>query len=325
MKKYILLIGLAYFKVFIASGQDPFFSQFFVSPMTINPALIGNDLVKSTRVQSNARNQWWGGTSLPYSTKTIQIERRLNSRNSENNEIVLGLMFLNERSNGGILSNTFFSGAVNVKKKLDEKGNSIISGALSCSYNNRMIDLSNATFQSQFGSFGFIRTASNYDPISTFNLNSKYIDFNAGLNYEKKSQKFDFNIGGTLFHVGKPDEGFAPNGKYPIDFRKVITSSIKYRSEKNKEVEFLANFQNQNKSSLLTYGTTYSLIFDEIKGSKLTYGLFHRVNESIYPYVGIKYNGMNLGFSHDIITGSAKTSFNTVQSFELSLGYVFGN
>ena len=28
---------------------------------------------------------------------------------------------------------------------------------------------------------------------------------------------------------------------------------------------------------------------------------------------------------YDIITGSAKTSFNTVQSFELSLGYVFGN
>ena len=28
---------------------------------------------------------------------------------------------------------------------------------------------------------------------------------------------------------------------------------------------------------------------------------------------------------YDIITGSAKTSFNTVQSFELLLGYVFGN
>ena len=54
--KIIVLVG-SMFLLGKASAQDPHFSQFFSSPLTLNPAFTGK-FFGDYRVMGNYRNQW---------------------------------------------------------------------------------------------------------------------------------------------------------------------------------------------------------------------------------------------------------------------------
>jgi len=324
MKNYIIILVLSLFISELAMSQDPYFSQYFASPMTLNPSLIGSDLKKESRFQMVTRNQWWGGNSKPYTTNMVSLEKRLGEKGLGDDQFVMGLMFLNERSNGGILSNSFFTGAINYRNSLDASGNNVLSGAISGSYSNRMLDLENATFQSQFGSFGFMQTASNYDPVSSYNLNNKYFDVNAGISYAHKGNNVDYEIGGALFHASKPKEGVFNNSKYNMDPRGVFNGSLKWRPTKTGEWDFAGNYQRQARKQLVTLGASYAMYVNDTAGQRIIFGFYHRLNESFYPYIGIQSNDLKFGVSYDIISGPAKTSFNSVQSVEATLSLTFG-
>ena len=85
-KFVLLLIFLSHILVLslfiseLAISQDPYFSQYFASPMTLNPSLIGSDLKKESRLQMVTRNQWWGGNSKPYTTNMVSLEKRLGEK-----------------------------------------------------------------------------------------------------------------------------------------------------------------------------------------------------------------------------------------------------
>ena len=324
MKKYIIILLLSLFISELAISQDPFFSQYYESPMSLNPALIGNGLVKDARISMITRNQWWGGNSQPYLTNTVSFEKRIGEKNLGEDQFVMGLMLLNERSNGGVLSNTYFTGGLNYRNSLDAEGKSVLSGAISASYSNRMLDLSQATFQSQFGSFGFIQSASNYDPISSSSLNNKYFDVNIGLSYEHKSNKMDYEIGSALFHASRPKEGVLNNTEYKMDPRVVFTSTLNWRPSITGEWSLSGNYQIQSQKQLLTMGVTYAVCVTDNTTHKAILGLYNRFNESVYPYIGIQSNDLKFGVSYDIITGAAKTSLNSVQSFEASMSLTIG-
>ena len=64
-KAVLLLIGFPG----VINAQDPSFSQFFASPLNINPALTAN-INSKWRLVTNFRDQWIGPAS-PYATGTV--------------------------------------------------------------------------------------------------------------------------------------------------------------------------------------------------------------------------------------------------------------
>ena len=72
MKKIILTLAICVTLVSAATAQDPNFSQFFASPLTLNPALTGKfDGV--VRVAGNYRNQW-PTINNAFVTKTVSVD-----------------------------------------------------------------------------------------------------------------------------------------------------------------------------------------------------------------------------------------------------------
>jgi hypothetical protein len=75
MKYYLINISFILFGINTINAQDPHFSQYFMSPLTINPALAGTGYGKF-RLMSNFRSQWQiGGT--PYSSYTLGLDANL--------------------------------------------------------------------------------------------------------------------------------------------------------------------------------------------------------------------------------------------------------
>src|ERR1041384_3856408 len=96
----------------LLQAQDPSFSQFFASPLNINPALTA-DINGKWRVISNYRNQWIG-PSNPYTTGTISFDSKIfqnlaSNYVDENTRIGVGSMLMYDQSLAGGLKSTYAS------------------------------------------------------------------------------------------------------------------------------------------------------------------------------------------------------------------------
>src|SRR6266487_4356870 len=103
--KCIATIILSMIMMETSYGQDPSFSQFFSSPLNINPALTAN-INADWRLISNFRDQWVGPAS-PYSTGTISYDRKIMQNkvpnvNEEKNIMGIGAMIMYDRAMEGI-------------------------------------------------------------------------------------------------------------------------------------------------------------------------------------------------------------------------------
>ena len=71
MKK-IFTLSVTVMLAFSVVAQDPNFSQFFASPLTLNPALTGK-FDGDFRVAGNYRNQWPAFNNA-YTTSTLSLD-----------------------------------------------------------------------------------------------------------------------------------------------------------------------------------------------------------------------------------------------------------
>src|ERR1700733_16253646 len=97
MRKIIPLFLLLISLKTSVRGQGPAFSQFFASPLTLNPALTGkfNGVV---RVAGNYRDQW-PAIDNAFITSTASVDMPiLRNRLPENNTLGIGLMGMTDRT-----------------------------------------------------------------------------------------------------------------------------------------------------------------------------------------------------------------------------------
>src|SRR3979411_2866807 len=102
-------------------AQDPGFSQFFASPLTLNPALTGkfNGVV---RVAGNYRNQW-PSINNAFITSTISVDAPIFRKQlPENDTWGLGLMAMTDKTASGALNSNYISLSTAYHKSLDEDG-----------------------------------------------------------------------------------------------------------------------------------------------------------------------------------------------------------
>src|SRR5438034_10319707 len=110
--KSIIVIFISLMIAGNSYAKDPAFSQFFSSPLNINPALTGN-INADWRAISNFRDQWIGPAS-PYATGTISYDRKILQNkipniHEENNVMAIGGMLMYDRAMAGIVNSSYAS------------------------------------------------------------------------------------------------------------------------------------------------------------------------------------------------------------------------
>ena len=133
MKKILssLLVCVALVSVSIA--QDPNFSQFFASPLTLNPALTGKfDGV--VRVAGNFRNQW-PTINNAFVTKTASVDFGiLKNRLSEIDQLGVGILGVSDNAGDGVLVTNYGGLSLAYHKGLDEDGYHQIGAGFQAKY-----------------------------------------------------------------------------------------------------------------------------------------------------------------------------------------------
>jgi type IX secretion system PorP/SprF family membrane protein len=299
-------------------AQDHIYSQFFNSPLYLNPALTGQ-FEGDLRMNLIYRNQF---TSIPGSLNYLSASIDYNIPKFGGG---IGLLFTRSSEGTAFLSTNNISGtyAYSIGSK-----DFVLSFGLQAGISNRTINWSKLVFGDQIDpQFGYIPGSTTAAELPQFN-NKFYFDSGAGVNLVIG----EFDLGSALQHINQPNESFTGT---PAKLPMRLTLHASYRWDLNPD----DNNDEDQKSfiipSVVLYkqSTAQSFSFGfQYKRTNINAGLWYRsggqsgpsaiVVSLIFDLFINKDGGekLRLGVSHDAPVSSLNYS-NTSGTSEGSIGY----
>ena len=319
--RHIIVMMILLINAVIAFGQDPSFSQFFASPLNINPALTAR-INSKWRVIANVRDQWIGPAS-PYASSTISYDTRaLEKYMSETSVFGIGGMLMYNSSMRGIHKASFASLNFSYNVLLAEgDAEHRIGIGIGGIYGNKTVDFSRLYFAEQFIGTGFDQNLPTGE--SSLSEMKPYLSSTAGVLYSISSTYSNFDIGAAAFHLNKPKQTFLEDKNQYLPIRYVAHANFEtYLTD-----EFLFNtnaiYQQQAATNYFSVGGAigYYLTRDYSNQTDvlLNAGLWYWSNNAIVPYLGFTYQSFQVGLSYDITISKLRQAERKPKTFEISL------
>lgn len=304
-----------------ANGQDPHFSQYFASPLTLNPANTGNYDYPS-RIATNFRNQWQG-IGQPFLTGTVSYDGHLfKDKMSDRSKFAAGVLGLFDQTAGGLYRGNYMAASFGYHQMLDEDYTSQISVGFQMSLVNKRIDVNRISFAEQFTGSGFDVTRPSSQ--SYQNTSVGYLDVNAGLLYTKTWEGGSYYAGASAYHLGRPRESFLGNNDAIVDIR--YTGHMGGTLKFGRRLVLMGSFQHMaqgnNTQNLAGIACGYQLE-NELQDIIFYLGGWYRFGDAVIPYIGYQYSNLQFGLSYDVTTSQLNLSGTRNRSFEVSLIYHF--
>ena len=301
-------------------AQDPAFSQFFSSPLNINPALTAN-INADWRFISNLRDQWIGPAS-PYATGTVSYDRKIFQDKSpgvaEGNVWGFGGMLMYDRAMAGIVRSTYASLNLSHRIKLIE--NDFVTHRLAAGfgaiYGRRFIDFSRVDFEEQFVGNGF-NTNLPTGEAALSNM-KPYISTSAGLTYSITTDVSNMDFGVAAFHFNNPKQTFLENENEVLPTRKVVHANYEQRLKENLVLNVNTIYQFQKEAEYYSVGGALGHYIGNQQDMLLNLGAWYWSKNAIVPYMGLVYKNMQFGMSYDITISKLNDAPQRAKTFEIS-------
>jgi type IX secretion system PorP/SprF family membrane protein len=320
MKKWIQLMCVFAMIAIQSKAQDPNFSQFFSSPLNINPALTAN-INADWRVIANFRNQWIGPAS-PYITGTISYDKKMFTNNfpgkEEGNVFGLGGMLMYDKAMGGVVKSTYASANVSYRVKLTSGETKHVFGAgFGAIYGHRRIDFGGIDFEEQFTGYGFNTNLPTGE--TSLSKMKPYFSVSSGLLYSITSQNSNFDIGVSVFHINKPKQTFLKDDKQNLPMRKVAHANFETFLSESVVLSLNGIYQSQETAIYFSVGGALGYYLPNNSDFMLNAGLWYWSKNAFVPYIGIAYKDYQFGLSYDVTANKLNQAADKPSTWELSL------
>ena len=320
MKKTAAFLSML-LSIFFVTAQDPHFSQFFASPLTLNPALTGK-FDGTLRVAGNYRNQWPAFNNV-YTTSTLSVDFDiLKKKLPDYDTWGVGILALTDKAGGGVLTNNYIGLSSSYHKALDEDGFQQIGLGFQGTYGQKTLDPNKLQFEDQLTPFGF--TGVTRENLGNYNLNINYVDVNAGLLYSASTnENNNFYLGASMYHINRHKESFA-GGTWNIASRTTLSAGGYFPVSDILTLHTSGIYQLQNNATETVIGGALAAALDaqSENPSNVYGGIWYRFNDAIIPYVGLEFAGLRIGATYDVNTSSLKAGSQSRGGMEISVIYV---
>lgn len=320
MRKFICTI-LIVSAALAGQAQDPNFSQFFVSPLTLNPALTGKfDGV--FRVAGNYRNQW-PSINNAYTTGTVSLDAGiLKDRIPEFDQFGVGVLALSDKSGNGVLQDNYVAVSLAYHKALDENGYHQLGLGFQGAYTDKHLYPNKAYFEDQLTANGWTGVTS--EVFDNKQLSVSYFDMNMGLLYNGTTDgSNNFYLGGSMYHINRHKESFH-GAEYFLEPRMTFQAGGMMPVGQYNAFHFSALHSRQANAVNTVIGGAYMLNVnqDESNPTNFYLGSWFRFGDAIIPYVGLEFGEFRIGATYDINVSGLKPGSNLRGGAEFSLIYI---
>ncbi|MEZ4979125.1 MAG: PorP/SprF family type IX secretion system membrane protein [Chitinophagales bacterium] len=334
MNKIFTLI-FALLGVLSLSAQDIHFSQYYASPLTLNPGMTG--LINGDfRISANYRGQWFTipttFSSAPYNTYQGAIDFSLFRKKLRDNGLGVGAAFYADEAGNGSLATYAVMGSVAYHQAVDRFGRSRISLGFQGGYIQKRIFQYDLLFEQQFDG-----TINSFNPFldngeDNFNRgNFGYFDLNVGALFSSiASEKVSYYFGFAANHLTTPGENFLDQQaeKNEIDMRYTAHGGVAIKTSKYFRIlpTFLYMMQTQAQQINLGSGFEYAFT-DNFKGfagawTRVVGGVDGFQNDAVIGTIGVETYNTRIGVSYDFNTSGFRGASKSVGAFEVSLVYI---
>lgn len=309
---FLFLVALKY------SAQDVHFSQYYFSPLSLNPANTGN-YKGDYRFFGNYRSQW-KDISKAYSTYSAGGDMNFYPKNQQ---VSGGLIFISDKSGGNLQVNKILPSAA-AHRKLGEFN---VHAGIQPGIVIKTIDFYSHSFPNQlnWNSGKFDNSLPNYE--TGVSQRFTYLDVNVGVGASRRFGRIEPEIGYALFHVNKPKESFLSNNNR-LPLRQSFNVGLNY---------YLGDLMIFRGYSLYGYTTKVS---DWVSGVNIEYIFsknvyftntvfagfmwrdgFKRNSDAGIVTAGLNYSHYTIGFSYDVTMSQLKTAVDGRGAYEIAIIY----
>ena len=319
-------------------AQDPHFSQFYSSPLTLNPALAGTS-AGNYRVAVNYRDQWRGALDNPLRTFSAagDLKFLINDRINRPDIVSGGFMFFSDQVSDFDLNTNQIAVLGAYHKSLNQNYDQYLGLGIQIGLIQKSINYEDLFFQDQFNSINdFNLPTSELLPANNF----AFLDFAVGLNYSvAPSKDFNYFAGLSYSHFTTPNVSFYKFDETPNPtlirenalFAKITGyAGLSMRTSETVEVQPRVLFLSQGPHTEINLGTNFKYKFINSEGKYIHFGPWIRgVNnesgfgiESIVASVGIELKNILFGISYDHSIGDLITDRKGLNALEISITFL---
>lgn len=331
--KRIIVTFAALLLLFSSDAQDKHFTQFYASPLTLNPALTGA-FNGRYRVGGIYRDQWRNVLESPYTTFAGAVDVRwdleLDSRFKD--ALGVGILFYNDRVGGIDFSTNQMALSAAFHKGLDYDKKQFLSAGFQLGIAQRNVNYEDLFFDDQFNDLDQFNGATGENlPENNFS----FADFSAGLNYTfSPTKRMSFFIGGAVHHLNSPQISFFPeqNGgeselftKYSAQFSAQIPLTDRLSLIPR------ALFAKQGPHVEMNFGSNLRIGLNDFTNNAVQFGSWVRpvTNEddqlaldALIVLFGLEISNVLIGFSYDVNLNAINTINRSQNAFEISVVYL---
>jgi type IX secretion system PorP/SprF family membrane protein len=308
----LLLIAACFSGKALRAQVDPHFTQYYVYPAWLNPALTGA-FDGDYRISGIYRTQW-GNISSPFSTAGLAADFTTNKNSN------FGLSVLNQSAgDGGWNYLSAYGSFAYTGVRFGANENHRVSMGMQIGVIQRRFDPSKLTFGDQYNPI----TGGGNPTTEVFTRTSATaFDASAGILYydAQPGQKVNVFGGFSAAHLTRPDDQFASEGDAKLPMR--FTAHAGARITLNEVFSLTPNllYMRQGSASEKMVGAYASV--KAAAGTDFLVGANYRIEDAISPFVGFAHKNLVLGVSYDINASDLGKMVRGSNSFEISLSFI---
>lgn len=300
-------------------AQDIHFSQFYASPLSLNPAETG--LFDGNWRFTNTYRTQWSAIGEPYRTISAGFDKPFKLK--KNSRFGLGVFFVNDHSGASNL----------LVNKLYLNGNFIITvddihtigiGA-QMGYIVKSFTLNGLSLPSQFNENTGLFDPNLPNNVNTWDENINYADLNLGVSYSGKIGKNNPYGGISLFHLNKPKESFLrTEDKLPM--RIVFNAGVIMPVTNNIHLKpSILTMYHKRAGDWIIGSLGYYIMPEHNRISNIFAGIHSRYSlnniDALIFTGGLGLYGFDIGLSYDINISKLQAATNNKGAFEISIIY----
>jgi type IX secretion system PorP/SprF family membrane protein len=314
--KNLLLFLFFLFAISGINAQDFHYSQYNLSPLTLNPAKAGS-FKGTVRLGGIYRDQWGSVLQNQYRTPSFYVDAPVYRGIGKKDWIGVGAHFLNDQSGTYGYTQTNLGAAISYHLALDAMRKNVLTFGFQASQNQRRVDVANLRFYNQYVDGAWTPATENVQE------NVQFTDYAAGIDFRARpSAKLSWNVGFSAFHLLEPTESNNGTATAIIPRRLVgyagATASLTPEWQLTPQVFYT----NQGGSSEIIAQAIAGYKLGASKDFLLNMGLGYRVGDAAMLIVGMEFKNLVVGASYDFNVSGLSTYSNYQGGFEVGLGYI---
>lgn len=300
IKYFSPLLLFCFFDQPVSYGQARF-SQFYNSPLLINPSNTGR-FNKSYRIGGSFRREINAQEQIFTQAAFFSDFKVLEKLVPEQDCFALGISGLSENSATEGIKNTYLSLSASYQKGLDEDGKQQLGIGFQTTYAHRKLLKPDYIFESQLISW----INSGYSNINIFQLGDVdvvYTDLNAGLVFQGMVNAANhFSAGVSMYHITAPKKIFQGG---ELNVPRQTWGHLGWEKKlKNAGKLYSALLMGYSERSVNTFFAGIASDFSLNRNNQVSFGVWFRSSmiggKAIVPVIGLNFVGFALNTSYDI-------------------------